>query len=68
MSFTQTQLDALDAAIASGTLEVRYDGKEIKYRTLAELRQARQIVASALAEAAGTKRPGYVNPAFSRGT
>src|SRR5450830_1755180 len=37
MAFDQTQLDALDAAIASGELTVKYNGKEITYRSINEL-------------------------------
>lgn len=44
MAFTTTQLNAIDAALASGQLEVEYDGKRVKYRTVDELIKARNIV------------------------
>jgi hypothetical protein len=44
MAFDQAQLDALDAAIASGELTVKYNGKEITYRSINELVRARNIV------------------------
>jgi hypothetical protein len=65
--FTQAHLDNLDAMIASGVLSTRFEGREVVYRSMDELRQARKAVADHLAAAAGTARPTYVNPAFSRG-
>lgn len=64
MSFSQTQLDALDAAIASGTLRVSYDGKDITYRSLDELMRVRSMVAGGL----GVARQTHFNPAYGRGT
>ncbi|MGL4963177.1 MAG: phage head-tail joining protein [Inquilinus sp.] len=67
MAFTQAFLDALDAAIASGTESVNYDGKAIKYRSLDELLRARAIVAADLQRQAGLvpARTNYAS--FSRG-
>lgn len=66
--YTQTDLDNLDRMIASGVLSTRFeDGRMVTYRTMDELRQARKAVADQLAAAAGTARPSYVNPTFSRG-
>lgn len=48
MAFTQTQLDALDAAIASGELTVKYDGREVTYRSFDQLVKARNFVADRL--------------------
>lgn len=36
-SYTQEQLTALEAAVAQGTLRVRYGDKEVEYRSLAEM-------------------------------
>lgn len=44
MAFTQTQLDALEAAIASGTLEVRTGDKSVRYQSMAELINARDLI------------------------
>lgn len=53
MSFTSTDLTAIDAAIASGELTVRTaDGKQVTLRTMGELLQARQVIATAVASAA----------------
>jgi hypothetical protein len=46
--FTLSQLNALDAAIASGQLSVNYDGKSITYRSVGDLMKARELVRSEL--------------------
>jgi hypothetical protein len=66
-SFTQGQLDALEAMIAGGILESEYDGKRVKYRSMAELIRARDIVKNGLGSTAVT-RVTHVNPVFDRGT
>jgi hypothetical protein len=68
MAFTQTQLDALDAALASGELMVSYDGKSITYRSIAELQDARNIVAKALAVAANTDIVTKIRASTTKGT
>jgi roadblock/LC7 domain-containing protein len=58
MAFTQTQLDALDEAIAAGVLTVRTaDGKLVTYQSAAELLQTRGLIASSLAAQSGASRP-----------
>ncbi len=42
--FTVTQLEAIEKAIASGTLRVRYDGKEVQYQDMASLMNARTLI------------------------
>lgn len=44
MAFTQEQLDALEAAIASGTLEVRVGDKVVRYQTTADMIRARDLM------------------------
>jgi hypothetical protein len=52
MAFTQTDVDALKAALATGALKVRYaDGREVTYRSLSDLQRA---IAIAAAEVSGT--------------
>lgn len=53
MAFTQTQLDAIESAIASGELKVVFDGREVMYRSVDDLIKARNLVKSAL-EASGS--------------
>lgn len=48
MAFTTEQLDALEAAIAQGVLEVRYADKTIVYRSLAEMQTIRRQMREAL--------------------
>ena len=45
MAFTQADIDALDAAIASGELSVSTpDGRSVTYRSLDDLRKARALM------------------------
>ncbi len=62
---TQAQLDAIDAAIGSGTLRVTYDGKTVEYRSMTELFQAKASIQRQLTppEARVT---GY-NPTYDKG-
>jgi hypothetical protein len=52
MAFTQTQLDALEEAIASGTLEVRVGDKSVRYQSMAELIKARDLIRDQLSASA----------------
>lgn len=45
MALTQADLDALDLAIASGTLEVEFNGRRQRYQTTTALIEARNHVA-----------------------
>ena len=49
MSFTQDQLNALDAAIATGALIVHYGDKYIRYQTTADMIKARDLLRDQLA-------------------
>lgn len=68
--FTTGQLQALNAAIASGELMVQYDGKKVQYRSIDELIRARDLVRGALVDAGlivdPSKRGGTTVAAFSR--
>ena len=48
MAFSQADLDAVRAAIASGALSVTLDGRTVTYRSVAELFAAEQRITSAL--------------------
>lgn len=37
MAYSQTELDALKAAVASGVAQVTYGGRTVQYRSLAEI-------------------------------
>ena len=48
MSFSQSDLDAIERAIAKGERRVKYDNREVEYRSLAELEQVRQQIQAEL--------------------
>ena len=54
MAWTQTDLDAIEAAIASGELNVQYSDKAVRYRSIEELLLARDIIKQAIAAASGS--------------
>jgi len=56
MSLSQTDLDNLDAAIAGAELTVTVDGKTVTYRSINELKRAREHVSGVIASAAGSRR------------
>lgn len=66
MAFNQAQLDAIDEAIATGELEVEYEGRRVKYRSINELLTARSHIADQLARAANTFSTNSVLAEFSR--
>lgn len=50
MPFTQTDLDAVNKALASGELSVRSsDGKQLTYRSVDELLKAKGVIEAELA-------------------
>lgn len=57
-SFTTSDLDAVNAAIASGELRVRHNGREVIYRSIEELKQAKQVIQAELAAASAGGRIG----------
>jgi len=59
MALTQTDLDALDRAIAGVELTVTIDGKSVTYRSMTELMRARAFVADVIATASGKRRSTY---------
>lgn len=44
MAYTQTELDALDRAIAQGALSVEYGDKKVTYRSLDDMLRTRQLM------------------------
>lgn len=57
MAFTQTDLDRINRAIASGRLTVRdSDGRLVTYRSMSELRQARDEIQRDLEGSSGSFR------------
>lgn len=52
MAHTQADLDAIKAAIASGEQSVEVGGRKVVYRSVDDLRKARDDIAADLASAA----------------
>lgn len=50
MAFTVAQLTALETAIGTGQLEVTYDGKTVKYRSMDDLTKAYNFVYAKLVD------------------
>jgi len=70
MAHTQTDLDAIKAAIASGEQSVEVAGRKVVYRSVDDLRKARDDISAELASAAtsSVRRGNYtVRFATSRG-
>lgn len=65
MAFTQTQIDALKKAIASGVLTVRHGDTSTTYRTLAEMERALALMQSEVN--ASTATPRRTVAGFSKG-
>lgn len=63
MAFTQSDLDRLDAAIASGAKRVRFgsgaDAQETEFRSLAEMNQVRERIVNAIAGGSAGPRITY---------
>ena len=55
MTYTQSDLDAIKQAIASGELEVAYSDKKVKYRSINELIKAKNMIEKELAAESGTR-------------
>jgi hypothetical protein len=68
MSYTTDDLAALERALASGVMRVRYsDGKEVTYRSTDELLRAIAVVKGQMAQAAGAPRTMSALASFTRG-
>lgn len=54
MSLTQSDLDALDRAIASSELEVEQEGRRVRFDTFDGLKARREYVSGVIASGSGT--------------
>jgi len=61
MAFTQTDLDAINRAIATGERMVRFSDRTVEYRDVADLLRAKSAIEAELAKEAGTA-PSRVRP------
>ncbi len=57
MAWTQSEIDALKAAIASGTKSVSVNGRTVTYHSLAEMRQALRDMEAEVNPQTTTTRP-----------
>lgn len=57
MALTQADIDALDKAIASGTLEVEFDGRRQKFQKTSEMIAARDHAAKVVNSQALNRGP-----------
>lgn len=64
MSFTIENLKAIESAIASGELRVAFNGRDVTYRSMADLIRARNEIKAALQESGmipkKTRRYAYI--------
>jgi hypothetical protein len=67
MTWTQSELDALKAAYASGTLRVSYDGRTVEYGSEADLIRRIRVIERGIATASGKPRPSRSLASFSKG-
>lgn len=67
MAYTQTQLDALEAAIAEGVLTVQFADRQVTYRSLAEMERIRGQMIADLGQTTTTTASNRRLFAFSKG-
>ena len=63
MAFSDSDLANIERAIATGTLSVEIEGRKVTYRSMADLREAREMI---LAER-GSVGVVLVRPVYRRG-
>ena len=70
MALTQTDLDNLDAAIASGELKASVNGRMVEYRSIPELKSARAhvlaVLSGTMASAPTARRTGTYHYTFTK--
>lgn len=66
MAYTEAELAALKRCYASGTLEVSYEGKTIKYDSAKGLLERIRVIEAEMAAAAGRPRAMGRRTSFSR--
>lgn len=66
MAFTQSDLDKINSAITSGELEVEFDDHRVKYRSISELKAAKQMIEDEINSASDQRRPRAFVSRFNR--
>lgn len=59
MAFTQSDLDAVERAIASGELTIISNGRTVTYRSMSDLLRARDTIRADLQKAAAPRAPTF---------
>lgn len=67
MSYTTTQLEALQKALATGERRVSFGDKTVEYRSVEELREAIRTVEAELARSAGSTPKRQIRVTTSKG-
>lgn len=67
MAWTTTDRDALKDAIASGATTVRYNDRQVTYRSLAEMRETLGMIESDIASSSGTARVRQIRFTTAKG-
>ncbi len=67
MGWTQTELDALKRAYASGTLRVRFDDKTVEYGSEADLLRRIRVIEREIRSSNGNGQPNRSLARFSKG-
>ena len=67
MAFSQSQLTALDNAIAKGTRTVSYDGTSVTYHSLDEMLKLRSVMKAEVDATAGTPKVKSSLAQFNKG-
>lgn len=67
MAFTQTQYDQISEAIAQGALTVKYNDKEVTYRSLDEMIRIRTMMAAELGLNTGVGKSRAIRTTYRSG-
>ncbi|SEF44185.1 hypothetical protein SAMN04515663_101383 [Alcanivorax sp. DSM 26293] len=67
MAYTQSDLDRIEAAIATGTLRITHNGKTTEFRSLNEMIRVRDLIKGELATGSTTPARQHYAPSFDRG-
>ena len=66
-SWTETELQALRRAYASGTLRVSYDGRSVDYGSAEDLLRRIRLIEGEIAAASGRPKPRRSFASFAKG-
>ncbi len=68
MAWTQTDLDKIEAAMATGQRRVRLNGREVEYHSIDQMIKARDAIQASITRASsGVRRPTSYRARTSKG-